>query len=85
MFKRSISGWLVAIVFLGVLVGIMGGGVMGGVVGYYVALNHAPVIEPSAPGQLTVAQAPSKIASVVCGEGACSSIAALLHGFGKKT
>jgi serine protease Do len=60
MFKRSISGWLVAIVFLGVLVGIMGGGVMGGVVGYYVALNRAPVIEPSAPGQLTVAQAPSR-------------------------
>ena len=39
MFKGSISGWLVAIVFLGVMVGIAGGGVVGGVAGYYAALR----------------------------------------------
>lgn len=64
MFKRSISGWLVAIVFLGVLVGIMGGGIMGGVAGYYAALNHVPVSLPSATGELAVEKAPSQPSAV---------------------
>lgn len=64
MFRRSVSAWLVAIVFLGVLVGILGGGVMGGVVGYYVALNRAPVSVPSAVGQLTVAKSPGQPSAV---------------------
>ncbi len=46
MSNRSITGWLIAIVFLGVLVGIVGGGLMGGLVGYYVVLNRAPVVAP---------------------------------------
>ncbi len=64
MFRRSVSAWLVAIVFLGVLVGILGGGVMGGVVGYYVALNRAPVSVPSAVGQFAVAKLPSQPSAV---------------------
>ena len=60
MSKQSISGWLVAIVFLGVLVGVAGGGLMGGVAGYYAALNRAPAIVPSGTGQLAVANSPSQ-------------------------
>lgn len=58
MFKNSFSGWLVAIVFLGVLVGVAGGGLLGGVAGYYVAFNHAPAVIPSSSGTLTVANSP---------------------------
>lgn len=54
MFKNSLSGWLIAIVFLGVLVGVVGGGMMGGVAGYYVALNRAPAIISSGAPQLAV-------------------------------
>ncbi len=46
MGNRSILGWLVAIVFLGVLVGVVGGGLMGGVVGYYVAMNRVAAATP---------------------------------------
>jgi 2-alkenal reductase len=60
MFKHSISGWLVAIVFLGVLIGVVGGGLMGGVAGYYVALNRAPVLVPAESGQLAVSNSPSQ-------------------------
>ncbi len=60
MEKRSISGWLVAIVFLGILVGIVGGGLMGGVAGYYVALTRPRVVVPAPSAQLAVAQSPSQ-------------------------
>ncbi len=60
MTNRSLSGWLVAIIFLGVLVGIVGGGLMGGVAGYYVALNRAPVAAPAPSAQLAVAKSPSQ-------------------------
>ncbi len=46
MSNRSLTGWLVAIVFLGVLVGVVGGGLMGGIVGYYVAVTRAPAAAP---------------------------------------
>ncbi len=56
MSNRSISGWLIAIVFLGILVGVAGGGLMGGVAGYYVALNRAPAAAPAPVGQLAVSK-----------------------------
>jgi 2-alkenal reductase len=59
MSHRSISGWLVAVVFLGVLVGIVGGGLMGGVAGYYAAQNNALVSLPAATPQLAAAQSQS--------------------------
>jgi serine protease Do len=60
MFKNTISGWLIAVVFLGVLVGVVGGGLMGGVTGYYVALNRAPAATPAGTGSLAVANQPSQ-------------------------
>ncbi len=58
MSNRSISGWLIAIVFLGVLVGIAGGAVMGGVVGYYVAASRPPVVAPAAISAQPIAANP---------------------------
>lgn len=60
MFKNSFSGWLIAIVFLGVLVGVVGGGMMGGVAGYYVALNRAPAVISSGAPQLAVSNTTTK-------------------------
>jgi 2-alkenal reductase len=60
MSHRSISGWFVAVVFLGVLVGIAGGGLMGGVAGYYVAENRAPASLPPATSQLAAVQPQSQ-------------------------
>jgi 2-alkenal reductase len=51
MSSRSGSGWLVAIVFLGVLIGIVGGGLLGGVAGYYVARNNQVALPVAAPIQ----------------------------------
>jgi serine protease Do len=59
MSNRSIAGWLIAIVFLGVLVGIIGGGLTGGLVGYYALLNRAPVIAPAAATAQSVSMNPS--------------------------
>jgi serine protease Do len=59
MSNRSTSGWLVLVVFLGVMVGIAGGGVLGGVAGFYAAENRAPVVQPAATAQLTAAQSQS--------------------------
>jgi serine protease Do len=56
MGKSSISGWLVAIVMLGVLVGILGGGLTGGIAGYYAVLNRAQANLPSATSELVAAQ-----------------------------
>ncbi len=58
--NRTVSAWLVAIVFLGLIIAIAGGGLMGGVVGYYVALNHATVSAPAAVPQLAAAQMPTQ-------------------------
>jgi serine protease Do len=60
MSNRSITSWLIAVILLGVLVGIVGGGLMGGVAGYYVALNRAPVATAAGPAQLAVAQVPGQ-------------------------
>lgn len=60
MSKNSFSGWLIAIVFLGVLVGVVGGGMMGGVAGYYVALNRAPAVITSVQPQLAVSNSPTQ-------------------------
>lgn len=59
MSKRSVSLWFVAIVFLGVLIGITGGAMMGGVAGYYVAESRPQPSLPAATVQLTSAQSPS--------------------------
>ena len=48
MSERSNSGWLIAIIFLGVLVGIVGGGLMGALMGYYMIVSHAPTAVPVA-------------------------------------
>ncbi len=64
MFRRSISGCLIAIVFLGVLVGIAGGGVLGGVVGYYAASNRASATTTSASAELAAAQSPAHSSAV---------------------
>ncbi len=48
MSNRSLAGWLVAIVFLGVLVGIVGGGIMGAIAGYYITSSRVPVSVPTA-------------------------------------
>ena len=47
MTNRSSSFLLVAIVFLGILVGVVGGGVMGGIAAYYVVLSRAPALTAS--------------------------------------
>ncbi len=54
--KKSLSLWLIAIVFLGVLVGVVGGGLMGGLVGYYVVLNHSAANLPAPVAQLAAAK-----------------------------
>ncbi|MGB8647918.1 MAG: trypsin-like peptidase domain-containing protein [Anaerolineae bacterium] len=57
MTNRAISGWLFAIIFLGILVGIVGGGVMGALAGYYVVTTRTPVVAaiPIATATLTSA------------------------------
>jgi 2-alkenal reductase len=40
MQDRPYLGWLIAIVFLGILLGVVGGGVIGGIAGYYAAGNR---------------------------------------------
>ncbi len=47
MTNRSITRWLIAIVFLGILVGIAGGAVMGGLAGYYVVFSRASALAPT--------------------------------------
>lgn len=54
MFKQTVSGWLVAVVFLGVLVGVVGGGLMGGVAGYYMAFNRPAAVLTTGTGQLAL-------------------------------
>jgi 2-alkenal reductase len=51
MSNRSDLGWLVALVFLGVLVGVIAGGLMGGIAGYYAAMSTATVAAPLVPSQ----------------------------------
>jgi 2-alkenal reductase len=48
MQDRPYLGWLVAIVFLGILLGVVGGGVIGGVAGYYAAGNRPAPTQPIA-------------------------------------
>ncbi len=47
MSNRSMAGWLVAIVFLGILVAIVGGGVLGAAAGYYVVVSRVPADVPT--------------------------------------
>ncbi|MGE5139151.1 MAG: S1C family serine protease [Rudaea sp.] len=58
--KRSISGWLIAIVFLAIVVGIVGGGVMGAAAGYYVLQTHAAASTTGGVPVLTASQSPSQ-------------------------
>ncbi len=58
--KRSISGWLIAIVFLAVAVGIAGGGVMGAAAGYYVLQSHAAASTTGGVPVLTASQSPAQ-------------------------
>lgn len=44
--SRSRSGWIIAIVLLGVLIGVVGGALMGGVVALYVA-RSSPAVVPA--------------------------------------
>ncbi|MGE5141020.1 MAG: S1C family serine protease [Rudaea sp.] len=61
MSNRSVSGWLIAIVFLGVLVGIVGGAVTGAIAGYYVVVSRAPLVaEPAAEQIAAPNPAPSQ-------------------------
>ncbi len=48
MSNRSLVGWLIAIVFLGILVGIVGGGIMGALAGYYIVVNRVQAVAPTA-------------------------------------
>ncbi len=60
MNSSSISRWLVAIVMLGVLIGIASGAVMGGVAGYYVASSRPVAAAAPATAELASAQIPSQ-------------------------
>lgn len=53
MSNRSFVGWLIAIVFLGVILGVVGGGVVGGVAGYYAASNRTSIDAPASYSQPT--------------------------------
>lgn len=50
--SRSSNGWIIAIIFLGILIGIVGGAVMGGVVALSVARSNPAVIAAPVPQEV---------------------------------
>lgn len=56
MQKRSTFSWLLAIVFVWMLVGLAGGSVVGSLAGYYAATQRAAVVTRSVSGELTAAR-----------------------------
>ncbi len=50
--SRSSTGWILVIVFLGIILGIVGGGIMGGVVGMYIARNTLVPVSVPVPQEI---------------------------------